>query len=94
MIDFRWIIIIFLVSLSFYQFQNPTKSANMLDPYYGIVTEKIDGFNLPSLGGSTEEEPISSCPDIDNPVCGNGVTYKNVCEAALKDVLQVTYGAC
>ena len=87
-----WIIAALLIA-SFYQYHNPEKANEMLKPVWGAVENIWSGNNF--LGGSKANTTVSQCPDDDNPVCGNdGKTYKNICEAAYADVLQVTPGAC
>jgi len=84
-----WIIII-LVAVSFYQYSSPEKANMQLKPVWGPVKEFIGGNN--PLNKSNKS---SVCPDTDEPVCGeNGQTYRNICEAAISDVLKVTPGAC
>lgn len=80
-----WIIAILLV-ISYYQYSNPTKANEMLTPIWGPVHGFISN-KIPSGENSV-------CPDITDTVCGNGVTYKNPCEAALKGVSEVVPGAC
>ncbi len=83
-----WAIIALLV-ISYYQYSNPEKANEMLDPAWGAVKDFI-GNNNPM----NNEDGGSICPDINEPVCGNGQSYKNSCEAALDGILQVTPGAC
>lgn len=81
-----WIIIA-LVILSFYQYNQPEKSHELLEPIWGKVEELISWNSKPAV---VED----GCPETYTPVCGNGITYDNICKAALADVLQVTPGEC
>lgn len=89
--DAKVIIILCLVGLSFFQYAYPDKSQSLLEPIYGKASDWVSS----KMSWNTKVVPTTSkCPDVNEPVCGNGVTYKNTCEAALQDVLQVTPGAC
>ena len=89
-------IIIGLIILSYFQYSSPEKTNKMLDSVWGPVKGFI-GQNNP-LGAGTDKEDSNSggvtCPDTNEPVCGNGKTYKNSCEAALDGVFEMTPGAC
>lgn len=86
-----WIIII-LLAISFYQYSNPEKANDMLEPGWGKIKDFVDNNN--PLNNSTFDT-AGICPDINEPVCGDdGSSYKNPCEAVLAGILEVTPGAC
>lgn len=91
--DIKLILIIGLLVLAYYQYAYPDSSHNKLQGTLGKAQDWIDTNN--PLKPKTVETNNSVCPDTDNPVCGsNGKSYKNMCFAALEDVLEVTPGAC
>lgn len=94
MVDFKLILIIGLLVLAYYQYQYPAGSHEKLAGTLGKAAEWINGVNPMAQKPTTTVTEESPCPTTDNPVCGNGVTYKNICYAALEDVIQVTPGAC
>jgi len=87
-----WIIIA-LLALSYYQYANPEKANDMLDPVWGSVKDFISNNN--PVGNNDDTNVGVTCPDVSEPVCGsNGEVYKNSCEAALDGQLEVTPGTC
>lgn len=89
--DLKVIIIIGLLVISYMQYSMPDKVKGVTDPTWGKLQNFIDSKNPIS---NTPQPEGDGCPITYNPVCGNGVTYDNICKAALADVLEVTQGAC
>lgn len=86
--------ILLLIGLSFFQYYSPEKSTKMLDPFYGKVKTTVAGwFPGGSASPNTNLQSVT-CPDVNEPVCAGGITYKNSCEAALVGVNEVTAGGC
>ena len=90
--DIKLILILGLIVLAYYQYSYPDSSQDKLDGTLGKAKTWIDGKN--PLTPKTAPVNDSPCPDTYNPVCGNGITYNNICFAALADVLEVTQGEC
>jgi len=89
--ELKIIVIIGLILLSYLQYAMPDKANQWVDPLYGKAKSYIDQKNPLSK----EDDTSSPCPDNVNKVCGsNGKTYKNICYAALDNVMEVTEGEC
>ncbi|TGE25056.1 kazal domain protein [Hymenobacter aquaticus] len=43
---------------------------------------------------SSDVRDSYNCPDVYDPVCANGVTYPNACQASRAGVTSYTKGAC
>ena len=82
--------IIGLLVLSYAQYTYPETINPYLDSVWGAVHNQIGDLWMKPAVNNT-----SSCPDINNPVCGsNGITYSNGCLAVEANILQFTAGAC
>jgi len=86
-----WVIIGLLV-LSYLQYTNAEKTNNFIKPVWGKVHDFLDKNN-PLSGGSVTVSTVQ-CPDYEEPVCADGKTYKNSCEAAVAGKTEVTPGVC
>lgn len=91
--DIRYMVIIALVVLSYFQYTAPAKVAFITDPTLGaahdFISEKINFKSTPTV------ETGDGCPDTINKVCGtDGITYDNICKASVAGVMQVTPGEC
>ncbi len=88
---YTWVIIALLI-ISFYQYSNPAKANEMLKSVWGPVDSFITKNN--PIGNNSLSDAAVTCPTTDEPVCGDGTTYKNSCFAALEGILEVTPGSC
>lgn len=89
--DIKMWIIIGLVVFAWVQYTYPTKAQSLGDMTFG----KLNGYL--KLKGTTvlKEKAAVVCPDEISQVCGaDGVTYDNMCKAALAGVLSTTPGGC
>ena len=88
--DIKWIIILVLVVLSYFQFVSPEKTNGYLEPIFGRVRDFISTKNPLN---NTDTTP--TCTDEISKVCGsNGITYDNACKAGLAGITEVTAGMC
>lgn len=79
--DAKTIIIIALIIFGIYWYMNPDKGKDILD-------QGVD--KVKSVVGDID---ILPCPTTYDPVCGNGTTYQNKCEAD-KAGVNSTVGEC
>ncbi len=87
-----WVIIGLLI-ISYMQYTSPEKTNNFVKPVYGKVHDFLTKNN-PLSGSKAASVTVSTCPNVDEPVCADGKTYKNSCEAALDGKASVTPGVC
>jgi len=84
--------IIGLVALSWFQYTYPETANPLVGKAWDIVNNLWQS-KVPNMGNNGAD--TSACSDTVEQVCGsNGVTYDNICKAALNDILEVEMGAC
>lgn len=83
-----WIILI-LLGLFWFAYTYPDKAKIYTDPTFGKLNSAININNV--FKGTAAK---AACPETIEPVCGNGVTYDNICKATVAGVMKVTPGAC
>ena len=93
MVDVKLIIVGVLALLVLWQYNNPTKSHDFLEPYLDGIADFVD-FKNPFKEDNGSTKDICANQDI-NKVCGfDGVTYDNLCYATQANVTDVTIGEC
>lgn len=82
-------VILGLIVLNWFTYTYPDKAKGLV----GVnVWDKVNNFIKVKNPLNNNENSI--CPDTIAKVCGNGVTYDNICKAALAGVLETTPGEC
>ena len=89
--DIKIWIVIGLIVFSWAQYTYPSKTQSIGDMTFGKLNTYI------KVKGTTaiKEQAAVVCPTTISQVCGSdGVTYDNMCKAALAGVLSTTPGGC
>lgn len=89
--EFKTWVIIGLIAFSWMLYSYPDKVSFISDATFGKANEFLK-VNNPL----TKEKAVETvCPETINSVCGSdGVTYDNMCKAAVAGILDVTVGEC